>query len=92
MPAKSPNWNAVAERWVRSVKSEVLSKLILIDNSPQAARELARLANHDRDQVEEAIERFAQTGVGDVKMLKAEGRQRRLRVGDCHADKQRRRF
>ena len=48
---------------------------------PQAARELERLPNHDRDQVEEAIERFAQTGVY-VKMLKAEGRQLRLRVGD----------
>lgn len=29
LPARSPNLNAFAERWVRSVKSEVLSKLIL---------------------------------------------------------------
>ena len=29
LPPRSPNLNAFAERWVRSVKSEVLSKLIL---------------------------------------------------------------
>ena len=29
LPARSPNLNAFAERWVRSVKSETLSKLIL---------------------------------------------------------------
>ena len=29
MPARSPNLNAYAERWVRSVKEECLSKLIL---------------------------------------------------------------
>ena len=29
LPAKSPNLNAFAERWVRSVKQECLSKLIL---------------------------------------------------------------
>jgi putative transposase len=30
LPAKSPNLNAYAERWVRSVKEECLSKLILL--------------------------------------------------------------
>ena len=30
LPARSPNLNAYAERWVRSVKEEALSKLILI--------------------------------------------------------------
>jgi len=49
---------------------------------PQAVRDLERLPNRDRDQVEEAIERFAQTGFGDIKMLVGEGRQLRLRVGD----------
>jgi mRNA-degrading endonuclease RelE of RelBE toxin-antitoxin system len=49
---------------------------------PQAARDLERLPNRNRDQVEEAIERFAQTGSGDIKMLAGEGRQLRLRVGD----------
>ena len=29
LPARSPNLNAFAERWVKSVKEEVLSKLIL---------------------------------------------------------------
>jgi putative transposase len=29
LPARSPNLNAFAERWVRSVKAECLSKLIL---------------------------------------------------------------
>src|SRR5579862_426793 len=29
LPARSPNLNAYAERWVRSVKEECLSKLIL---------------------------------------------------------------
>lgn len=30
LPARSPNLNAFAERWVRSIKSECLSKLILL--------------------------------------------------------------
>ena len=34
LPAKSPNLNAFAERWVRSVKQECLSKLILFGESP----------------------------------------------------------
>jgi hypothetical protein len=29
LPARSPNLNAYAERWVRSVKEECLSKVIL---------------------------------------------------------------
>jgi len=29
LPARSPNLNAFAERWVKSVKDECLSKLIL---------------------------------------------------------------
>jgi hypothetical protein len=32
-PPKSPNLNAYAERWVRSVKEECLSKLILFGES-----------------------------------------------------------
>ena len=41
---------------------------------PQAARDLEGLPNRSRDQVEQAIERFAQTGAGDIKMLAGEGR------------------
>ena len=33
LPARSPNLNCYAERWVRSVKSECLSKLILFGES-----------------------------------------------------------
>jgi hypothetical protein len=28
LPARSPNWNAHADRWVRSIRAEYLSKLI----------------------------------------------------------------
>jgi hypothetical protein len=31
LPARSPNLNAYAERWVRSVKEEALSRLILFN-------------------------------------------------------------
>jgi transposase InsO family protein len=33
LPARSPNLNAFAERWVRSIKSECLSQLILFGES-----------------------------------------------------------
>ena len=33
LPARSPNLNAFAERWVRSVKEECLSKLVLLGES-----------------------------------------------------------
>ena len=33
LPARSPNLNAFAERWVKSVKEECLSKLILFGES-----------------------------------------------------------
>jgi mRNA interferase RelE/StbE len=49
---------------------------------PQAAKELQRVPSADRARIENAIEEFARTGVGDVKMLVGEGRQLRLRVGD----------
>ena len=34
LPAKSPNLNAFAERWIRSIKQECLSKLILFGERP----------------------------------------------------------
>src|ERR1035441_7623941 len=34
LPARSPSLNAYAERWVRSVKQECLSKLILFGERP----------------------------------------------------------
>jgi len=41
LPPKSPNLNAYAERWVRSVKEECLSKLILFGE-----RSLKRALHH----------------------------------------------
>ena len=49
---------------------------------PQAVRDLEKLETRDRDLVEEAIERFATTGVGDIKMLAGKDRHYRLRAGD----------
>jgi transposase InsO family protein len=34
LPPRSPNLNAYAERWVRSVKEECLSRLILLGKHP----------------------------------------------------------
>jgi putative transposase len=45
LPARSPNLNAFAERWVRSVKQECLSKLILFGEAP-LARVLAEYSRH----------------------------------------------
>ena len=49
---------------------------------PQAVRELQRLEKRDRELIEQAIERFAEKGIGDVKMLAGAERQYRLRAGD----------
>jgi putative transposase len=45
LPAKSPNLNAFAERWVRSVKQECLSKLILFGEGP-LSRTLTEFTAH----------------------------------------------
>jgi putative transposase len=45
LPARSPNLNAFAERWVRSVKHECLSKLILFGERP-LLRTLAEFSTH----------------------------------------------
>jgi putative transposase len=45
LPAQSPNLNAFAERWVRSVKQECLSKLILFGEGP-LSRVLAEYSRH----------------------------------------------
>jgi len=45
LPARSPNLNAFAERWVRSVKQECLSKLILFGPGP-LSRALAEFSAH----------------------------------------------
>ncbi|HEV2199263.1 MAG TPA: helix-turn-helix domain-containing protein, partial [Bryobacteraceae bacterium] len=45
LPANSPNLNAFAERWVRSVKQECLSKVILFGEGP-LSRVLAEYSRH----------------------------------------------
>src|SRR6266478_9677171 len=45
LPARSPNLNAYAERWVRSVKEECLSKLILFGERP-LRRALSEYVEH----------------------------------------------
>jgi putative transposase len=45
LPARNPNLNAFAERWVRSVKQECLSKLILFGAAP-LSRTLAEFTAH----------------------------------------------
>src|SRR6266446_5198544 len=51
LPAKSPNLNAFAERWVRSVKQECLSKLILFGEGPlsRVLTEYSRHYHHERN-------------------------------------------
>ena len=45
LPARSPNLNAFAERWVRSVKQECLSKLILFGEA-SLRRALGEFVEH----------------------------------------------
>jgi putative transposase len=51
LPPQSPNLNAFAERWVRSVKQECLSKLILFGEGPlsRVLTEYARHYHHERN-------------------------------------------
>ena len=51
LPAKSPNLNAFAERWVRSVKQECLSKLILFGEGSlsRVLTEYSRHYHHERN-------------------------------------------
>ena len=45
LPARSPNLNAFAERWVRSIKNECLSKLILF-SEPSLRRAVTQFIQH----------------------------------------------
>jgi hypothetical protein len=45
LPARSPNLNSFAERWIRSVKTETLSKLILFGEA-SLRRALAEFIDH----------------------------------------------
>jgi|ERR1039458_7851313 hypothetical protein len=59
LPARSPNLNLYAERWVRSVKQECLSKLILFGERP-LRRALQQYVAHYHE--ERAITRASRTG------------------------------
>ena len=59
LPARSPNLNAFAERWVRSVKQECLSELILFGERP-LRRALQQYVAHYHE--ERAITRASRTG------------------------------
>jgi transposase InsO family protein len=50
LPARSPNLNAYAERWVRSVKDEALSRLMLFgeDALRHALKEYVDAYHHER--------------------------------------------
>jgi transposase InsO family protein len=51
LPPRSPNLNAYAERWVRSVKEECLSRLILFGEASlcHAIREYVALYHHEQN-------------------------------------------
>ena len=51
LPARSPNLNAFAERWVRSIKDECLSKLILFGEASlrRALGEFLKHYHHERN-------------------------------------------
>ena len=49
LPARSPNLNCHAERWVRSVKDECLSKLILFGESSLRRALTAYVAHFHRE-------------------------------------------
>jgi transposase InsO family protein len=65
LPARSPNLNAFAERWVRTVKSECLSKVILLGES-SLRRALSEFVIHYHE------ERNHQ-GKGNALLFPAEG-------------------
>jgi putative transposase len=49
LPARSPNLNAYAERWVRSLKEECLSKVILFGER-SLRRALSEYVDHDDEE------------------------------------------
>jgi putative transposase len=65
LPARSPNLNAYAERWVRSVKDEVLSRMILFGEGSlqHALNECVEHYHHERNH----------QGKGNVRLFPAVG-------------------
>jgi putative transposase len=54
LPARSPNLNAQAERWVRSIKEECLSKLILFGEASLRRVVVEYLAHYHRERITRA--------------------------------------
>jgi transposase InsO family protein len=75
LPARSPNLNAYAERWVRSVKEECLSKVILFGE-----RSLRRVLSEYVDHFH--AERNHQ-GKGNVLLFPRDGRVDRQQPVQC---------
>src|SRR5262245_15092940 len=75
LPARSPNLNAYAERWVRSVKKECLSKVVLVSE-----RSLQRAL---RDYVEHFHAERNHQGKGNVLLFPRDTNIRRERPVQC---------
>jgi hypothetical protein len=75
LPARSPNLNAYAERWVRSIKEECLSKVILFGE-----RSLRRALN---DYVEHFHAERNHQGKGNVLLFPRDTRRHRGRPLRC---------
>jgi len=78
LPARGPNLNAYAERWVRSVKNECLSKLILIGER-SLRRALSEYVDHYH------TERNHQ-GMDNILLLPRDTAVRRERPVQCRED------
>ena len=62
LPPRSPNLNAYADRWVRSVKDDVLSRLILV-GEPSLRYAIQQYETHDHE------ERRPHQGKGHVMLM-----------------------
>ena len=89
LPARSPNLNAYAERWVRSVKEECLSKVVLFGER-SLRRALGEYVehyhaerNHHRLDVENILRASEWTVVEIAIVLERQGGQRRNGVLRC---------
>ena|ERR1700688_371868 len=69
----------IPPRMYLSAKSAVADEARLF---PSTSNEVQRLVKRDRELMEQAIDRFAEKGIGDVKVLAGAERQYRLRAGD----------
>jgi putative transposase len=74
LPSRSPNLNAFAERWVRSVKEECLSKLILFGEEPlrRTLKEFTTHYHEERNhQGKDNLLLFPSVPAGDARTVRA---------------------